>query len=225
EYADGGTLFLDEIGEISESTQVKLLRLLQQREFERVGGNETISVDVRIVAATNKKLEAEVNASNFREDLFYRLKVVHLEVPPLRARRDDIPNLTRHFVSKFAAENDKRIDEIAPEVLETLNDYDWPGNVRELENVIERAVVVCPGDILEPHHLPDDFDDSGIARGLDIRVPGSSLDDVEKYVMIKTYEATGGSTKRTAEILGISGRKVQYKMNEYRDEGLEISSD
>jgi DNA-binding NtrC family response regulator len=140
EDADGGTLFLDEIGEISPSTQVKLLRFLQTREFERVGGNQTHSVDVRIVAATNRNLEEEVRNGNFREDLYYRLNVINVETPPLRVRRSDIPVLIRHFVDRYARENGKTIREVSTEVVHTLEAYDWPGNVRELENVIEPEV-------------------------------------------------------------------------------------
>lgn len=220
ETAAGGTLFLDEIGEIPQSTQVKLLRFLQEREFERVGGNETISVDVRIIAATNKSLEKEVKEGNFREDLYYRLNVIHIKTPPLRARRGDIAILANHFVAKYARQDGRKIDEIAPEALEALQTYNWPGNVRELENVVERAVVLCDTDRIERRHLPTEFGDSPFSPGSDVRIPGSSLDDIERYAILRTYEATGGSTSETAEILDISVRKVQYKLKDYRDDGL-----
>jgi DNA-binding NtrC family response regulator len=220
ETAAGGTLFLDEIGEISQSTQVKLLRFLQEREFERVGGNETISVDVRIIAATNKSLEDAVKNGDFREDLYYRLNVIHIDTPPLRARRSDIAILANHFVAKYARQDGRDIHEIAPEALEALQAYDWPGNVRELENVIERAVVLCDAHRVERRHLPTEFGNSPFSPGADVRIPGSSLEDIERYAILQTYEATGGSTSETADILDISVRKVQYKLKDYRDDGL-----
>ncbi len=221
EEADGGTLFLDEIGELSGSVQVKLLRFLQQREFERVGGNQTIEVDVRIVAATNRDLRAEVDAGRFREDLFFRLHVINLDVPPLRARPGDVPILARSFVARFAEENDKSIREIEPEAMEILESYEWPGNVRELENVIQRAVVLAGGDRIEARHLPPHIvGDRTDASGLDVRIPGATLAELERHAILKTYEATGGSSSETAEILGISVRKVQYRLKEYREEGM-----
>ncbi len=222
EEADGGTLFLDEIGEIPQSVQVKLLRFLQQREFERVGGNETLEVDVRVVAATNRDIDREVEEGRFREDLYFRLNVIHIEAPPLRARTGDIPVLARHFVAKYAEENDKDIREISPEAVERLERYDWPGNVRELENIIERAVVLADADRIEERHLP-----SGLAAGeealLDgLHIPGATLEELERYAILRTYEATGGSTSETAEILDISVRKVQYRLRDYREEGISI---
>ncbi|MFP4598202.1 MAG: sigma-54-dependent transcriptional regulator [Persicimonas sp.] len=216
EEAKGGTLFLDEIGEIPQATQVKLLRFLQEREFERVGGNETISVDVRIIAATNRDLAEQVRDGKFREDLYYRLNVIHLSTPPLRVRRGDIAPLASHFVAKYARQNDKHIEEIDPEVLDALAAYDWPGNVRELENTIERAVVLANRPRIEASHLPDDFGSSSFVPSDQIRIPGSTLDDIERYAILKTYEAAGGSTTETAEVLDISVRKVQYKLKDYR---------
>ncbi|MGM0555255.1 MAG: sigma-54-dependent transcriptional regulator [Myxococcota bacterium] len=220
ETAHGGTLFLDEIGEIPASTQVKLLRFLQEREFERVGGNETISVDVRVIAATNRSLEDAVKEGDFREDLYYRLNVIHIKTPPLRARRGDIPILANHFVAKYARQDGREIREITAEALDALQSYDWPGNVRELENVVERAVVLCDSDRIERRHLPTEFGDSPFSPDADVRIPGSSLDDIERYAILRTYEATGGSTSDTADILDISVRKVQYKLKDYRDDGL-----
>ena len=217
EQADGGTLFLDEIGEIPESTQVKLLRFLQQKEFERVGGNETISVDVRVIAATNRDLEEHVREGDFREDLYYRLNVINIHLPPLRARRDDIPLLVHHFIAKYTAENSTSIDEVTPDAMEALRDYEWPGNVRELENVIERAVVLARDNRIDLSHLPNDFGDSPFARNSDIRIPGSTLEDIERYAILNTYESTGGSTSETADILDVSVRKIQYKIKEYRE--------
>jgi len=222
EDADGGTLFLDEIGEISPSTQVKLLRFLQTREFERVGGNQTHSVDVRIVAATNRNLEEEVRNGNFREDLYYRLNVINVETPPLRVRRSDIPVLIRHFVDRYARENGKTIREVSTEVVHTLETYDWPGNVRELENVIERAVVLAESNRIDAHHLPASLKlRQGGPRSFsdDVRIPGSTLEDLERLAILATYESTGGDTKETSRILDISQRKIQYKLRDYRDSG------
>ena len=216
QQADGGTLFLDEIGEISPSTQVKLLRFLQEREFERVGGNQTIKVDVRIVAATNRDLQALVREGKFREDLFYRLNVVSIEMPPLRARPTDIPLLAMHFLRKYAAENEKPVRGFSAEALERLVRYGWPGNVRELENAIERAVVVCRGeevgtDDLAPTIVPAEPGGKGQLPS----VPGSTLAELEKFAILKTLEHTGGSTSKAAEMLGISPRKIQYRLREY----------
>ncbi len=215
EDADGGTLFLDEIGEVPLSIQVKLLRFLQQREFERVGSNKTISVDVRIVAATNRDLEAEVRAGRFREDFYYRLNVINIKTPPLRARRSDVAMLVRHFVARFADENSKAITEITPETIEALEAYDWPGNVRELENIIERAVVLAEHDRIEPRHLPPSLGRASIATREDIHIPGSTLAQLERFAILKTHEATGGNTAETAHMLDVSVRKIQYKLKEY----------
>jgi DNA-binding NtrC family response regulator len=212
--ANGGTLFLDEIGEVSPAVQVKLLRFLQEHEFERVGGNETVHVDVRVLAATNRDLKAAVTAGRFREDLYYRLNVITLEMPALRDRPSDVPLLAFHFLKKYVAENAKAIDGFSEDALLRLSGYTWPGNVRELENVIERAVVLASGPRitgaeLPPHLLPK-RDGSGVM------IPGSTLDEIERHAIIQTLEATGGSTSRAAEMLGISVRKIQYKLHEYQ---------
>ncbi|HEY6555680.1 MAG TPA: sigma-54 dependent transcriptional regulator [Polyangiaceae bacterium] len=212
--ANGGTLFLDEIGEISPATQVKLLRVLQEREFERVGGNQTIKVDVRVVAATNRDLAAMVEQGKFRQDLFYRLKVIELRMPPLRQRSSDVPALALHFLKRYAAENGKIVDTISDPALMRLTSYNWPGNVRELENVIERAVVLATGDRIGLEDLPHELVPP-TADGALPPVPGASLAEIERYVILKTLEAYGGSTTRTAETLGVSVRKIQYKMQEY----------
>jgi len=210
--ADGGTLFLDEIGEISPAIQVKLLRFLQERAFERVGGNETLKVDVRIIAATNRDLAGEVAAGRFREDLYYRLNVVNIEVPPLRARPSDLLPLANHFLQRFARENGKRIDAFSDDAIERITNYRWPGNVRELENVIERAVVMCDGPVLTAKHLPAGV--GAVARGA-VRIPGSTLDEIERHVILSTLEACGGRTTAAAQMLDISVRKIQYKLHEY----------
>jgi DNA-binding NtrC family response regulator len=209
--ADGGTLFLDEIGEISAAVQVKLLRFLQERSFERVGGNETLKVDVRIVTATNRDLSAEIAAGQFREDLYYRLNVVNIDVPPLRARPSDLLPLANHFLHRFAKENNKRIDGFADDAIERLGAYRWPGNVRELENVIERAVVLCDGPLLTAKHLP-----SGVgASQKSARIPGSTMEEIERHAILSTLEACGWRTAAAAQMLDISVRKIQYKLNEY----------
>ena len=214
QQANGGTLFLDEIGEISPSVQVKLLRFLQEHEFERVGGNETVRVDVRVVTATNRDLKAEVAKGRFREDLYYRLNVIAVEMPALRERGSDVPLLAAYFLKKYATENGKAIEGFTDEALTVLGTYGWPGNVRELENVIERAVVLCNGPRVSIAELPPHLAPASEVGG--IRIPGSTLDEIEHYVIRKTLEATGGSTGKAAEILGVSVRKIQYKLHEYQ---------
>jgi DNA-binding NtrC family response regulator len=211
--ANHGTLFLDEIGEISPAIQVKLLRFLQEREFERVGGNETISVDVRVIAATSRNLQQMVAEGKFREDLFYRLNVINLEMPALRARPSDVPLLAAHFLRKFAAENGKELRGFTGEALEHLAAYAWPGNVRELENIIERAVVLAHSAEIGLAELPPQLATAKPREG--IQIPGASLDEIERYAITKTLESTGGATSRAAEILHISVRKIQYKLHEY----------
>ena len=211
--ANHGTLFLDEIGEISPAIQVKLLRFLQEREFERVGGNETLSVDVRVIAATNRNLQHMVEEGKFREDLFYRLNVINLEMPSLRARPSDIPLLAGHFLRKYAADNGKEMRGFTGEALEHLATYSWPGNVRELENVIERAVILAQGPEVTVAELPPNL--AAVRAREGIQIPGATMDDIERYAITKTLESTGGSTSRAAEILNISVRKIQYKLHEY----------
>ncbi len=218
ELADGGTLFLDEIGEIAPSIQIKLLRVLQQREFERVGGEQTIKVDVRLVAATNKDLAAEVKAGRFREDLFYRLNVVAVTLPPLRGRRGDIPALTAHFIEKYAKSYDKDIRGLAPGTLNALLSHDWPGNVRELENVVERAVVLAVGHDLTADDLPPTLRGPRPRdRAAGSLIPGATLHEIEREAILRTLEMVSGSTSRAAEVLGISVRKIQYRLKEYAD--------
>jgi DNA-binding NtrC family response regulator len=213
QQAHGGTLFLDEIGEVAPSVQVKLLRFLQEREFERVGGNETISVDVRVIAATNRDLKKRVAEGAFREDLFYRLNVINLEMPALRERASDVPLLAAHFLRKFAVENGKEIGGFATDALEVLAGYGWPGNVRELENVVERAVVMTQTSQISLVDLPQHLVPAKSRGG--VQIPGATLVEIERYAITKTLEATGGSTSRAAEILQMSVRKIQYKLHEY----------
>jgi DNA-binding NtrC family response regulator len=211
--ADGGTLFLDEISEIPMPMQVKLLRFLQERQFERVGGNETLTVDVRIVAATNRDLRERVKAGSFREDLFYRLNVVQLDVPPLRVRKSDIPTLAAHFLRRFARENEREIHTFSDDALKSLLAYPWPGNVRELENAVERAVVMCDGDTIDAEHLPGHGKEASVEMG--VLVPGITLDELERLAILQALEAASGSTAKAAEMLGVSRRKVQYRLKEW----------
>jgi DNA-binding NtrC family response regulator len=212
--ADGGTLFLDEIGEISPAIQVKLLRFLQEHEFERVGGTQTLRVDVRVIAATNRHLQDEIAKGRFREDLYYRLNVVSLEMPALRERRADIPALAKFFVDRYARENAKAIEGCTPEALELLMNYGWPGNVRELENAIERAVVLAPGPSIEPRHLPPSVRPASAPSGMP-PIPGTTMAEIERYAILETLKITGGSTSRAAEMLGISTRTIQYRLHDY----------
>jgi len=212
--ADGGTLFLDEIGEISPSLQVKLLRFLQEHEFERVGGTQTIQVDVRVIAATNRHLKEEVARGRFREDLYYRLNVVNIETPPLRERRSDVPAIAKFFLDRYAKENAKPIETISQQALELLVAYDWPGNVRELENAIERAVVLASGTELEARQLPAGVRPVATA-GIPM-IPGATMAEIERFAILETMKAAGGSTSKAAEILGISARTIQYRLHEYQ---------
>jgi two-component system NtrC family response regulator/two-component system response regulator HydG len=216
ELADGGTLFLDEVGEISPLLQIKLLRVLQTREFERVGGTQTVKVDVRLVAATNRDLAAEVKAGRFREDLFYRLNVVAVTLPSLRQRKGDIPALVSHFIAKYSAAYAKTVKGLAPGTLNALLAHSWPGNVRELENAIERAVVLAKSVELSADDLPASIcgprPKDAPAGSL---IPGATLAEIEREAILRTMEMVGGSTSRAAEVLGISVRKVQYRLKEY----------
>jgi DNA-binding NtrC family response regulator len=226
EAADGGTLFLDEIGDISPTVQVKLLRFLEEREFERVGGNKTYRVDVRIVAATHRDLRDKLKEGSFREDLYYRLNVIEIHVPPLRDRAGDIPILVNHFVRKYASENGKQVKGVSDEALTLLLQHPWPGNVRELENAIERGVVLSNEPILGPSHFPTlqlvgsraERPQASPASG--VAIPGSTLAEIEREAILRTLEAVGGSTSRAASILQISPRKIQYKVKEYQQQGI-----
>lgn len=209
EQADGGTLFLDEIGEIAHSTQVKLLRFLQERTFERVGGNEPISVDIRLITATSRDLTREIKENRFREDLYYRLNVVRIEMPPLRVRGDDITLLAGTFLERFAAENEKPITGFTPAAMKRLLEHPWPGNVRELENAIERAVVLCNATLVDEEHLPLL---TPLAGG---KSSCQKLADIEREAIVSTLEAVNWSTAQAAQILGISVRTIQYRLNEY----------
>jgi two-component system NtrC family response regulator len=230
EVADGGTLFLDEIGDISPTVQVKLLRFLEEREFERVGGNRTYKVDVRIVVATHRDLAKKIEEGAFREDLFYRLNVIEVHIPPLRNRTGDIPLLAHHFLRKYAEHNAQDVHGISDEALALLLQHSWPGNVRQLENAIERAVVLSNDAVLTPAHFPTlrRSPDGVAAAPADgagrhgVAIPGSALADIEREAILRTLEAVGGSTSRAAALLQISARKIQYKLKEYRQQGVAV---
>jgi DNA-binding NtrC family response regulator len=215
ESADRGTIFLDEIGEMSPGMQVKMLRVLQDGSLERVGSSQSIRVDVRILAATNRNLEEEVEAGRFRRDLFYRLNVISIEIPPLRERREDIPLLANYFLNKYGELNNKRIHGFSPDVQRVLAGYHWPGNVRELENVIERAVSLCPTETIEPSDLPPRIISSLPEAVEQITIPiGSSLEEVEQLVIEKTLIKTKGDKKLAARMLGISLSSLYNKISQ-----------
>ena len=216
EEADGGTLFLDEIGELSPTIQVKLLRFLQEREFQRLGSNINIHVDVRIISATNRDLESQVKEGTFREDLFYRLKVVTMALPPLRERKEDLRILINHFIDKFADENGKNIQGLTSEARDLLIKYDYPGNVRELVNILERAVVIARDQYITTDDLPfksaiSQEDAENKSSGV-LRV---SVDELEKKLIIDAMEKTQDNQTKAAEILGISERMLRYKLKKY----------
>jgi DNA-binding NtrC family response regulator len=217
--ADGGTLFLDEVSEIPPATQVKLLRFLQEREFERVGGNETLKVDVRVLAATNVDLRERIKRGAFREDLYYRLNVITLQIPPLRERKSDIPLLAHFFLRRYAQENGKALKGFADDAIDRLLNYPWPGNVRELEHAIERAVVLTRGEYVGASALPSGVVDGKATdaepAGVRVQIPGMSIAELERVAILETLKSMGGSTSKAAKILGISPRKIQYKLHEY----------
>jgi len=221
ELANEGTIFMDEIGEINQNVQIKILRVLQDKRFERVGGEDTIETDVRVVAATNRDLKAEIAAGTFREDLYYRLNVVNIHVPPLRERKDDIPLLAAAFLGEFASDNGKPIVGFDPKARAALYAYAWPGNVRELRNCIESAVVMASGELVTLDDLPPGLRSGGEESA--IRIPtGSSLADAERILIRETLAAQGGNKSRSAEILGI-GRKTLYQ--KIQDYGLEAAAE
>ena len=215
ELAEGGTLFLDEIGDINLATQVKLLRVLQEREFERVGGTETIKSNVRLVAATNKDLEKAIAAGTFREDLYYRLNVFTIFIPPLRERKADMLLLVDHFLEKFAREHKRNIKRISTPAIDMLASYHWPGNVRELENTLERAVLMCDGEVVHGHHLPPSLQ-TAEASGTVTRV---SLTDAvsayEKDLIQDALKTTRGNRAKAARLLDTTERIINYKVRRY----------
>lgn len=226
EQADGGTLFLDEIGEIDATVQVKLLRFLGERTFERVGSNKTLTADVRLLAATNKPLAELVAQGKFREDLYFRLRVVEITLPPLRARREDIPLLAHAFMREFAQENAKPVKEITPEAMDALMNYSWPGNVRELRTAMERAVVLCRGERITVRDLPAEVRQqtapalAASASKAVLPVADLSVKEAEKQLIIRALEECGGNRTEAAKRLGISRRTLHRKLHVYHLEGF-----
>jgi two-component system response regulator HydG len=218
--ADKGTIFLDEIGETSATMQAKLLRVIQEREIQRVGGDETLNVDVRILAATNRNLEDEVKNGKFREDLYYRLNVVTLNVPPLRERQDDISLLAQHFLEKYTEKNRKKVKGFSPLAMDMLIKYGWPGNVRELENTVERAVILLTGDNITEKELPSNITEpySEVSEWVEQPKPIAAnrpLEDIEKEAILATLEATGGNKSETARRLKINRKTLHKKLKDY----------
>ncbi|MCI5518777.1 MAG: sigma-54 dependent transcriptional regulator [Treponema sp.] len=216
ELANGGTIFLDEIGEINQATQVKLLRVLQEKTFERVGGEKTISVDVRVVAATNRNLEDEVKAGRFREDLYYRLNVVRIEMPSLRERKDDIPLLMHSFLREFNIENEKNIKGFDNRSKSALIKYNWPGNIRELKNCIESAVVMCTGDEIKMEDLPSSIRAQSEEKTISIPI-GISMEEAEKIIIQENLAANNNNKSKTADILGIGRKTLHRKIEEWEN--------
>lgn len=214
ELAHESSIFLDEIGEINPGVQIKILRVLQEKAFERVGGQETINVDVRIIAATNRVLEEEVKKGTFREDLYYRLNVIHIHVPPLRERKDDIPLLVASFLEEFAVENGKNIKGIDSQAKSAIYNYNWPGNIRELRNCIESAVVMCSGEEIKLEDLPPTVSKS--AGDQSINIPANAtLDEAEKIIILQTLAANKNNKSKTADLLGIGRKTLHRKLEEY----------
>ncbi|HEU4401634.1 MAG TPA: sigma-54 dependent transcriptional regulator [Candidatus Polarisedimenticolia bacterium] len=221
EIAAGGTVFLDEIGDIPAGMQVKLLRFLQEKQFERVGGNHTLTVDVRVIAATHRDLPVLTREGKFREDLYYRLNVIEIPLPPLRSRTQDIPLLVDFFIRRYATANGKEVAGVQDETLAALMSYSWPGNVRELEHAIERAVVLTREPRLDLSLFPTlPRVEEAPRRSGSPSVPGASLEEIERDAILRTLEAVGGSTTRAAAILKISPRTIQYKVKQYRSGGV-----
>lgn len=215
ELADGGTLFLDEIGDLPPQTQVKLLRVLQEREFERLGGTETIKVNVRLITATNKDLEKELTEGSFREDLFYRLNVFTIFLPPLRERKSDILLLAEHFLEKYERVHGKHIKRISTPAIDMLTAYHYPGNVRELENAIERAVVVCDENVIHGHHLPPTLQTAEVSNTVTKVTLESSVAAFEKDLIQDALKTTSGNCTKAAELLNSTERIINYKIKKY----------
>ncbi|RKY64111.1 MAG: hypothetical protein DRP99_02745 [Candidatus Latescibacterota bacterium] len=216
EMADGGTLLLDEIGEITPAVQAKLLRVLQDGTFQRVGGEGTLRVDVRVIATTNRDLWKAVQEGKFREDLYYRLQVVPIYIPPLRERKEDIPLLVQHFLKMYGEREGKEGLTVSEKAMDILMDYDWPGNIRELENAVERAVILAKGKVLKP----ENFFVGSMFREREPHGEATTLAEMERRLILKTLREEGGNRTRTAQRLGISVRTLRNKLRQYREQGL-----
>ncbi|HEY0840132.1 MAG TPA: sigma-54 dependent transcriptional regulator [Vulgatibacter sp.] len=215
ELADGGTIFLDEVGELPVELQAKFLRVLEEERLRRLGGKAEIAVDVRVICATNRDLKQQIRANQFREDLYFRLNVFNIHLPRLKERVEDIPILAQHFVGKFAAEAGKKVQGLEQDALDSLRGYDWPGNIRELRNTIERAVILCDGDLISQGDLPADLSGLG-AEGIMLKLTlGMPLREVEKEYILGSLRRNGGNKARTAELLGISEKTLYNKLNRY----------
>lgn len=215
ERAHGGTIFLDEIGDFSLGLQIKLLRVIQFKEFERVGGSDTIKTNVRIIVATHKNLERQIEGGLFREDLYYRINVFPIYLPPLRERKDDIMFLADYFVEKYAAENNKNITRISTPAIEMLTRYHWPGNVRELENCIERAALLCDGDVIRSEHLPPSLQMIKKTQPVASYSMAETVANTERELIVDALKKCGGQQRRAAKELGITERILGYKIKKY----------
>jgi transcriptional regulator with PAS, ATPase and Fis domain len=215
EEANTGTVFLDEIGDVTPAVQLKLLRILQEREFERLGSNKTIGIDVRVIAATNQDLRVALEQGTFREDLFYRLNVVPINVPPLRKRKDDIPYLAQYFLDKFARESGRQMEGLTDDALRMLESHYWPGNVRELENVIERAVVLARSPRLTPADIRlDDIHKKPVTADDSFLPPGMTLDEYEKWLIQEALRRAKGNKSQAARLLGITRNAFRYRLSQ-----------
>jgi DNA-binding NtrC family response regulator len=215
ELAHGGTLFLDEIGELPLEMQGKFLRVLEERKFRRLGGKSEVEVDVRVICATNRDLKEEIKKGRFREDLYFRLHVFTVHLPPLKERREDVPLLVQHFIEKFNGETGKHVQGVSPAAMEVLQNYTWPGNIRELRNTVERAMILTDGDTIDGEHLPPDMRPTR-PESATLRVPlGIQLRDVEKEYILASLQKNAGNKARTAEVLGISEKTLYNKLNRY----------
>ena len=223
ELADGGTIFLDEIGEINQNLQIKILRVLQEKQFERVGGEKSVTVDTRLITATNRDLEKEVENGTFRSDLYYRLNVVHIHVPPLRERKEDLPLLIAAFIKEFTEENAKSISGIEPKARAALYAYEWPGNIRQLRNCLESAVVMSSDDIIRLSDLPEHVREAEQTATVRIQI-GTSLAEAEKHIIMETLAAYKGNKSKTADILGIGRKTLHRKLDEFAASASESSS-
>jgi len=225
ELAHNGTLFLDEVGELPLELQAKFLRVLEERRFRRLGGRAEVEVDVRVICATNRDLKEEIRRGRFREDLYFRLHVFTIVLPPLRERREDVPLLVHHFIEKFNGETGKRVQGLSPAAMGTLQGYAWPGNIRELRNTLERAMILVDGDVITEEQLPPDMQSSRPEAAM-LRVPlGVPLDRVEKDYILASLQKNGGNKARTAEVLGISEKTLYNKLNRWAAEARERSAD
>jgi transcriptional regulator with GAF, ATPase, and Fis domain len=212
ELANGGTLLLDEISEVSPKIQSKLLRVLELEEFERVGGSKTLKVDVRIIATTNRDLEQEIEKNNFRQDLYFRLNVIPVIVPPLRERREDVPVLAEYFLEKFKTGMDTPLKRVSKEAIDVLSQHDWPGNVREIKNLIHRCTVMIDSEVLMPEHFENMLNVRKPKKASELSV-GQTIEDVERELIYKTLEKTGGNKTRAAEILDVTPRTLRNKLS------------